>query len=77
MTAPDPFRLDGGELTCARLLVLLQKKAVELGPGAVIHLSTTDPVAVIDVPAWCHLTGNDYLGRVSDGPPAVYAVVIA
>ena len=68
--------LDGGDLSCARLLVLLRKRTLEpdVRPGDEVHLSTIDPVAVIDLPAWCHMTGNEYAGRLRDGSPALYAV---
>lgn len=59
--------LDGGDLGCARLLVLLRARAAELAPGTVVHLTTTDPVAPIDLPAWCRMTGHRYLGPVADG----------
>jgi tRNA 2-thiouridine synthesizing protein A len=56
--------VDGGDLGCARLLVLLRARACELAPGTVVHLTTTDPVAPIDLPAWCRMTGHGYLGPV-------------
>lgn len=70
--------IDGGDLGCARLLVLLRDRARELPAGTVVHLTTSDPVAPVDLPAWCRLTGHEYLGPVPDGPPpATYAVRLA
>lgn len=77
--------LDGGDLGCARLLVLLRARAAELAPGTVVHLTTTDPVAPIDLPAWCRMTGHRYLGPVTDEArphaarpdAATYAVEVA
>lgn len=68
------MRIDGGDLSCARLLILLRGRAAELDDGSVVHLTTTDPVAPIDLPAWCRLTGHSYLGLVDDGPPPAYGV---
>lgn len=82
-TPPDdapraPVHVDGGDLGCARLLVLLRARARELAPGTVVHLTTSDPVAPIDLPAWCRMTGHRYLGPVPDGPPpATYAIEVA
>ncbi|WP_147795782.1 sulfurtransferase TusA family protein [Cellulomonas sp. Y8] len=78
-TAPRaPVHLDGGDLGCARLLVLLRARARELPGGTVVHLTTSDPVAPIDLPAWCRMTGHRYLGPVPDGPPpATYAIEVA
>lgn len=58
------MHLDGGDLGCARLLILLRARVQNLPPGTVVHLTTTDPVAPIDLPAWCRLTGHDYLGEI-------------
>lgn len=71
---PGVHRLDGGDLGCARLLLLLRHRAASLPDGDVVHLVTTDPVAPIDLPAWCRMTGHTYLGLVpGDGRPT-YAV---
>lgn len=68
--------LDGGALGCARLLLLLRDHAAGLPAGAVIHLTTTDPVAPIDLPAWCHMTGHTYLGAVPGPGRPTYAVKV-
>ncbi len=61
--------VDGGDLGCARLLVLLRARARDLAPGTVVHLTTSDPVAPIDLPAWCRMTGHRYLGPVGEAAP--------
>lgn len=73
MTHEQPVTIDGGDLSCARLLVLLRNRVRELPDGAVVHLSTTDPVAPIDLPAWCRMTGHIYLGPIEASTPT-YAV---
>ncbi|MEN3122640.1 MULTISPECIES: sulfurtransferase TusA family protein [Janibacter] len=70
-------RIDGGDLSCARLLILLRARVAELDAESVVHLSTTDPVAPIDLPAWCRITGHTYLGVADAGPPPVYAVRVS
>lgn len=72
----DIVTIDGGDLSCARLLILLRRRVVDLAEGSLVHLSTTDPVAPIDLPAWCRLTGHTYRGVADDGPPPVYAVQV-
>lgn len=77
-TSDAPVELiDGGDLSCARLLILLRSRVAELPAGSVVHLSTTDPVAPIDLPAWCRITGHTYLGVAVLGPPPVYAVRVS
>lgn len=78
MEREDGGTIDGGDLGCARLLVLLRDHVSTLPAGAVVRLVTTDPVAPVDLPVWCHMTGHDYLGPV-EGPDArpTYAVRVA
>ncbi len=64
----------GGDLGCARLLVLLRARVAELDEGTVVHLSTNDPIAPIDLPVWCRLTGHEYLGTVDGTSEPTYAV---
>ncbi len=64
----------GGDLGCARLLVLLRARVAELDEGTVVHLSTSDPIAPIDLPVWCRLTGHEYLGTVDGTSEPTYAV---
>ena len=70
-------RIDGGDRSCARLLILLRARVADLAEGSVVHLSTTDPVAPIDLPAWCRITGHTYLGVADAGPPPVYGVRVS
>jgi len=69
--------VEGGDLRCARLLILLRERVAGLAAGTVVHLVTSDPVAPIDLPAWCHMTGHDYLGHVGDSPAPTFAVRVA
>jgi len=73
----DVVTIDGGDLGCARLLLLLRDRAATLPPGAVVHLVTSDPVAPIDLPVWCHMTGHVYLGVVEGAGRPTYAVRVA
>src|SRR5262249_47211344 len=55
---PTPMVLDGGDRACVALLLELQARISGLPAGTVIHLIAADPAAPIDLPAWCHLTGQ-------------------
>lgn len=63
--------VDGGDLGCGELLLVLAARSRTLAPGSTVRLLATDPAAPIDLPAWCHLTGHSYLGRglTADGRP--------
>ncbi|WP_211225918.1 sulfurtransferase TusA family protein [Nocardioides alkalitolerans] len=73
----DCHPVDGGDLACFRVLILLRREIEHLAPGAVVCLTTTDPVAPIDLPAWCRLTGHEYLGPVPGRPTPTYGVRVA
>ncbi|MFD8751167.1 sulfurtransferase TusA family protein [Kitasatospora sp. NPDC059577] len=62
-TTPD-LTVDGTGLLCVQLLLRLRARIAHLPAGAVVHIHTTDPAAPLDLPAWCHLTGHEYLGRI-------------
>lgn len=54
--------VDGGDRACGELLLVLAARARGLPPGTVIRLLASDPAAAVDLPAWCYLTGHDFLG---------------
>ena len=59
--APPPAydaAFDAGDLGCGELLLALRTRIRDLAPGSVLKLSTTDPGAREDLPAWCRMTGH-------------------
>jgi hypothetical protein len=54
---------DGTGLLCVTLLLRLRAFIDGARPGTIVHVAT-DPAAPLDLPAWCHTTGHDYLGRL-------------
>lgn len=60
----EPLVVDGTGMLCAVLLLHLRKQISHAPPATVIHLTTDDPAAPLDLAAWCHLTGHAYLGPV-------------
>lgn len=57
-----PRVLDARGLRCVQVLLRLRRVVEALAPGAIVQVVTDDPAAPLDLPAWCHLTGHDYLG---------------
>lgn len=68
--------VDGTGLRWAALLLRLRTAIDTAEAGTVVHVIATDPAAPLDLPAWCHLTGHEYLGPI-DGRPATYALRLA
>jgi tRNA 2-thiouridine synthesizing protein A len=59
---------------CPVPIHLIERAARRAAPGDVIELLADDPLIEVDLPAWCHASGNelielrrdggDYVGRV-------------
>ena len=55
---------------CPLPVIALARRLPELPVGNVLTVLADDPAAANDIPAWCRLRGQDYLGRVDvDGAP--------
>jgi TusA-related sulfurtransferase len=60
---------------CPVPIHLVERAARRAAPGDVIELLADDPLIEVDLPAWCHSSGNellelrregrDYVGRVA------------
>lgn len=67
LRAPDEIQpvavCDGGDLDCGSGLLLLIRRAMESIPaGAVLEIRSTEISVKEDLPAWCRMTNNPYLG---------------
>jgi TusA-related sulfurtransferase len=69
-----PVVIDGEGKLCVTLLLELRDRIQGLPPGTLVHLIATDPAAPIDLPAWCHLAGHDYLGPLPDALAPTYVL---
>ncbi|HEY7721142.1 MAG TPA: sulfurtransferase TusA family protein [Pedococcus sp.] len=56
------IRVDARGLRCPLPVIRLAEAAREAAPGDVIEVWATDPAAAADIPAWCRLRGQEYLG---------------
>jgi len=57
--------VDARGLACPVPVIRLAQHAREATPGTVVEVWATDPAAAADVPAWCRMRGQDYLGARS------------
>lgn len=53
---PDVYDLKG--LNCPLPVLKARKRLAEMTPGSLLWLETTDPLAVIDIPAFCTESGH-------------------
>jgi TusA-related sulfurtransferase len=56
-------------------IIVLARRCVEVAVGEVIALLADDPAARGDVPAWCRMRGQDYLGEPAPGEFRIRRVV--
>ncbi|MCB9357348.1 MAG: OsmC family protein [Calditrichaeota bacterium] len=60
---PTPHVCDGGNLDCGSGLLLIIRKAMDQVPdGDVLEIRSTELSVCNDLPAWCRMTENPYLG---------------
>jgi tRNA 2-thiouridine synthesizing protein A len=52
-------------------VIALARRLPELPVGAVLRVLADDPAAANDIPAWCRLRGQEYVGI---GGPDAYEV---
>jgi len=56
---------------CPLPVIALAQRLPELPVGAVLRVLADDPAAAGDIPAWCRLRGQEYVGRTEvDGTAA-------
>lgn len=56
-------RWDAGDLGCGQLIVGLKCALTGLEAGEVLELVTRDAGAMIDIAAWCRITGHKLLSE--------------
>jgi TusA-related sulfurtransferase len=61
---------------CPAPVIALARAARNCDAGAVIVVLADDPAAELDIPAWCRMTGNEFIAAVPDNPGSAYAVRI-
>ena len=63
----DPEILDCRGQRCPLPVITLARRLAELPVGAVLRVLSDDPAAAVDIPAWCRMRDQEYLGEVA-GP---------
>jgi tRNA 2-thiouridine synthesizing protein A len=60
--------LDTVGLYCPLPIIKTAERMKTLRAGAVLEVLSDDRVILVDMPAWCRSTRNEYLGAQPDGP---------
>lgn len=63
--------IDCRDLPCPRPIIELAKALPSVAVGDLISVVARDPAARFDVPAWCRMRGQEYVGEevADDGVP--------
>lgn len=70
-----PLELDCRGMLCPRPVIELAKHVGDVALGEEITVVTEDPAAAVDVPAWCRMRQQEYLGAdVAEDGVARYRV---
>ena len=73
MSTPEraTLELDCRGQRCPLPVIELARRIHEIKAGEVVAVVATDVAAGVDIPAWCRMRGQDYLGqdRAPDGAP--------
>ena len=59
--------LDCFGLLCPMPIIQAEKKIKEMKVGEILEVISTDAGIREDMPAWCRLTGQEYLGLEEEG----------
>ena len=70
MTTVD-LELDCREMRCPMPVIELARRFGEVPVGGVVAVAATDVAARVDVPAWCRMREQEYVGEepAADGTP--------
>lgn len=59
--------LDCVGLACPMPIFKTSNTITEMQPGQVLEVQSDDDGIEMDMPAWCRMTGNEFLGLVKTG----------
>jgi tRNA 2-thiouridine synthesizing protein A len=59
---------------CPLPVIELARRLPEVPVGSVVRVLADDPAAANDIPAWCRMRGQEYLGRDSVGAAPAFTV---
>jgi tRNA 2-thiouridine synthesizing protein A len=62
-----PIELDCRGQRCPLPIIALARTLPTVAVGSVVRVLADDPAAANDVPAWCRMKGQEYLGEAAKG----------
>ena len=74
MTAQPSVTLDCVGRRCPLPVIELAGRFRDVPVGGTVTVLADDPAARLDIPAWCRMRGQDYLGESAVGGVPAYTV---
>jgi cysteine desulfurase len=74
MSTGERIVVDALGTMCPVPTIRLARAAERAAPGTIIELLADDPVAAVDIPAWCHLKEHEFLGQEQRAAGTAYVV---
>lgn len=80
---PELVVVDARGLRCPLPVIRLAQRARGCPLGTVVEVLATDPAAAADIPAWCRMRGQEFLGsehrpgQPGEGEHAAYRVLLS
>lgn len=69
--------LDARNSLCPMPVIKTQNKIAELQPGDVLEVTSTDPGALNDIPAWCRINGHIVKGTQENDDDIIIIIEVA
>jgi tRNA 2-thiouridine synthesizing protein A len=66
--------LDCDGLLCPLPVLRARKVLLGMQPGQVLRVSSTDPMAIVDLPHFCVDAGHEYLGSTINGSSTIHSI---
>jgi tRNA 2-thiouridine synthesizing protein A len=59
---------------CPLPVIALARRIGEVEPGAIVRVLADDPAARVDIPAWCRMRDQEFLGATEVGGAPAFDV---
>ena len=67
-------KLDTLGLLCPLPVLKARKRLISMETNAVLHMTTDDPAAIIDVPHFCNEAGHKLLKQEKEGNQTIFII---
>lgn len=67
----NPIVLDCRGMLCPRPIIELAKTLPSAEVGSIIDIIADDTAAAVDIPAWCRMRSQEYIGAAAQSDGAV------